>query len=76
MASTWQGFKERRLCSALLLRLSIKTVQLRPVTNVRQQLRVSMMYANAVASYQVQLVQRRCTIETEGITCFLSQKNL
>ena len=35
-----------------------------------------MQYANAKASYQVQLVQRRCTIETEGIVSFLSQKQL
>jgi hypothetical protein len=74
MASTLQGVKERRLCSALLRRPSIETVQPRPVINVQQQFRASMMYANAMASYQVQLVQRRCTTETEGITSFLSQK--
>jgi len=70
MASNWQGFKQRRLCSALQRRHIIKTLQHTPNINVRQQFRVSMKYANAMASYQVQLVQRRCTIETEGMTSY------
>jgi hypothetical protein len=55
MASTWQGFKKRRLRSALQRRHIIKTVQHRPNMNVRQQFRVSMKYANVMASYQVQM---------------------
>ena len=33
-----------------------------------------MKHANTKASYQVQLVQRRYTNETEGFTSFISQK--
>jgi hypothetical protein len=69
MVSTWQGFKQRPLCSELLGRPNIKTlVEHRSFINVWQQCRVSIKYANAIASYQVQLVQRRCTNETEGFS--------